>query len=85
MPYSLEFHPSAVKQLIRLPDSIRERIEKEIFLLEREPRPAGAIKMSGCENRYRIRTGDYRVIYEIHDKRLIVVIVRIGHRRDVYR
>ena len=85
MPYSLEFHPSAVKQLILLPDAMRERIEEKIFPLEREPRPVGAIKMSGSKNRYRIRAGDYRVIYEIEDRRLVVLIVRIGHRREVYR
>ena len=49
------------------------------------PRPRGVEKLEGRENRYRIRVGDYRVIYEIHDEVLLVLVVRIGHRREVYR
>ncbi len=49
------------------------------------PRPKGVKKLSGLDDLYRIRVGDYRIVYQIHDDRLIVLVVRIGHRKDVYR
>ncbi len=52
--------------------------------LETDPRPPGASKLAGHENRWRVRAGDYRVLYEIQDDVLLVLVVRIGHRRDVY-
>ena len=53
--------------------------------LAKEPRPKGVKKLSGADDLYRIRVGDYRVVYQIRDDRLIVLVVRIGHRKDVYR
>lgn len=68
-----------------LPKIEQRRIVKRIEILAVEPRPFGAKKLSGEENLYRIRSGDYRIIYQIQDKILLVLVVKIGHRREVYR
>ena len=82
--YSLDIKRSAAKELIALPRQDRARIIARIHALAHEPRPPGSEKLSGQE-RYRIRQGDYRILYEIRDDVLIVMVVRIAHRRDVYR
>jgi len=82
--YSIEIKRSAAKELAALPKQDRSRIITRIRALAREPRPVGCEKLSGQE-RYRIRQGDYRILYEIHDLVLIVMVVKIGHRHDVYR
>ena len=82
--YSLDIKRSAAKELAELPKQDRARIITRIQALSHEPRPAGCERLSGQE-RYRIRQGDYRILYEIHDDALIVMVVKIGHRRDVYR
>lgn len=63
----------------------RQRIVRRIEALAREPRPAGCEKLRGSDDRYRVRQGPYRVIYEVDDAARIVTVVKIGHRRDVYR
>lgn len=82
--YSVQIKPSAVKELERLPDKVRRQIVKKILALADQPRPQGSEKLTG-EELYRIRQGDYRVLYEIHDAVLTVLVVRVGNRRDVYR
>jgi mRNA interferase RelE/StbE len=82
--YSLEIKRSAAKELAALPKQDRARIVTRIQSLAREPRPAGCEKVAERE-RYRIRQGEYRIPYEIVDAVRIVMIVDIGHRRDVYR
>jgi mRNA interferase RelE/StbE len=82
--YSLSIKRSAAKELGQLPPKDRGRIVARIQLLAQDPRPQGAEKLSGQE-RYRIRQGDYRILYEIEDDILRVMVVKIGHRRDVYR
>lgn len=82
--YSLEIKRSAAKELGLLPARDRDRIITRIRALTRDPRPPGAERLSGQE-RYRIRQGDYRILYEIEDAVLRIVVVKIGHRRDVYR
>ncbi len=67
-----------------MPARDRQRIASRIQGLGRNPRPSGAEKLSGLD-RYRLRQGNYRIIYAIEDERLVVLVVRIGHRRDVYR
>ncbi len=85
MSYSVYIKPSAQKALARLDRDIRRRISSRIDLLARDPRPPGTEKLAGAEDLYRIRIGEYRVIYQIRDKELIVLVVRVGHRKDVYR
>ena len=81
--YSLEIKRSAAKELAALPRQDRARVITRIQTLADEPRPVGCEKLSGQE-RYRIRQGDYRILYEIVDAVSIVMVVKIGHRRDVY-
>lgn len=77
--------PSAAREIERLPSKRdRRRIVEKIEALGAEPRPRECRKLSGRE-RYRIRQGDYRIVYSIEDRDLIVYVVKIGHRKDVYR
>lgn len=82
--YKLQIKPSAVKELEKLPRKDLQKIVKKIQLLSIDPRPVGCEKLSG-EEKFRIRQGNYRIIYSIEDDRLIVFVVKIGHRRDIYR
>ena len=75
---------SAAKELESVPTKDRQRIVAKIGALAKNPRPAGAEKLSG-EDKYRVRQGDHRILYEILDADLLVTIVRIGNRREVYR
>ena len=83
--YAVHFKPSVDRQLQRLPVSTQKRIVGEVAALGENPRPAGVAKLAGTDTLWRIRVGDYRVIYEIHDTRLIVLVLRVAHRKDVYR
>lgn len=85
MPYAIEFRPSARRDLKDLPREILQRISRKIDSLADNPRPPGVEKLSGSEDSYRVRVGDYRILYEIRDKVLLVVVVRIRHRREAYR
>jgi mRNA interferase RelE/StbE len=77
--------PTARKELDRLPTNARERVVRAIDALSDNPRPHGSLKLEGGEGQYRIRVGKYRVIYSIEDDVLIVLIVRVRHRKDAYR
>ncbi len=83
--YALQFRSSSVRQLGKLPQEVQRRIRTATEALRDDPRPHGAIKLAGADDRWRIRIGDYRVIYTIADGILVVVVVEIGHRRDIYR
>ncbi|MDZ7829560.1 MAG: type II toxin-antitoxin system RelE/ParE family toxin [Halofilum sp. (in: g-proteobacteria)] len=82
--FRLEFRQSVAKDLRRVPKSELTRILKRIDALAEEPRPPGCEKLSGQE-RYRIRQGRYRILYEITDDALVVTIVKVAHRRHAYR
>ena len=82
--YELVFRKSVAKDLRVFPKQDVKRIMQRIRVLADDPRPSGCEKLSGQE-RYRIRQGVFRIIYEIEDSRLVVLIVKVGHRRDVYR
>ena len=83
--YSIGFARSARKELERLPDVVAGRILDKIELLAGSPRPAGVIKLHGQENLWRLRVGDYRVVYSIDDVAKTVDVSVIRHRREVYR
>ncbi|WP_427134922.1 type II toxin-antitoxin system RelE family toxin [Pseudarthrobacter sp. S9] len=85
MSYAVQVAPAAVRQLRKLSPDPRRRIQAAIELLAETPRPPGAKKLSGSSGDWRVRTGDYRIIYEIQDARLIVLVVAVGHRRDIYQ
>ena len=82
--YRLVIKPSAAKEIEALPKQDRRRIVAKILSLSRDPRPPGCEKLSG-HDQYRLRQGTYRILYEIRDLVLVVVVVKVGHRRDVYR
>lgn len=82
--YKLEFARSIRRDLKKIESNEVQRILSAIESLTVNPRPAGAKKLTNQEL-YRIRIGNYRVIYEIHDNRLVVLVVKVGHRKDVYR
>ena len=82
--YSIFFKASARKELDAIPKSDLKRIMERITGLSEEPRPHGSEKLSGQE-RYRIRQGNYRIVYSIQDTELTVWVVRVAHRREVYR
>jgi mRNA interferase RelE/StbE len=82
--YSIEWKRSAVKELKALPKEMIERVVEAVEQLADEPYPVGVKKLVGTEHTYRIREGNYRVIYDVLEKKLIVEIVRVGHRKDVY-
>jgi mRNA interferase RelE/StbE len=82
--YKLLIKPSAVKELETIPARDRRRLATRIRSLASTPRPPGSEKLTGVEL-YRIRQGNYRVLYEIQDATLVVLVIKIGHRRDIYR
>lgn len=83
--YTVLFKQSAAKELRGLDIAVQVRIAEAIDSLSWEPRPEGVVKLQGGDNSYRIRIGDYRVVYGIDDQDRIVRIMRVRHRRDAYR
>jgi mRNA interferase RelE/StbE len=82
--YRLEIKRTAAKEIGDLPKADCRRVVAKIQLLARDPRPHGCEKLSGAE-KYRVRQGDYRILYEIDDSAKVVTVVKIGNRREVYR
>ena len=85
MTYNIEFRPAVLKSLKRLPKQELIRIKKKIEELGSNLPAASITKMKGNNTFHRVRSGNYRIIYEIHDNRLVILIVKIGHRKDIYR
>ncbi|MGB9256885.1 MAG: type II toxin-antitoxin system RelE/ParE family toxin [Candidatus Korobacteraceae bacterium] len=83
--YAVEVKPSARKELESLPDSMLARVVQRLESLRRNPKPAGVKKLKGYKDQWRIRVGDWRVLYIIDDEARLVSITRIAHRREVYR
>jgi mRNA interferase RelE/StbE len=84
MAYQVIIKHPAEKELDALSNSVRERIVRHLLALEEDPRPAGTKKLQGQDG-YRLRVGDYRVLYTVDDRAKQVTIYAVGHRRDVYR
>lgn len=82
--YEVSILPRALKELGTIPTKAREAVVEAIRGLAENPRPRGTKKLRGADL-WRLRAGDYRVLYTIQDERLIVVVVRVGHRREAYR
>jgi mRNA interferase RelE/StbE len=82
--YGIELRPAAVRALRTVHPRDRARIQGAIRLLAEDPRPPGARKLQGRDG-YRVRVGDYRILYTVHDEVLLVVVVTLGHRGDVYK
>lgn len=85
MTYNIDFSKVARKQFKKLPLDVQVRIQNKINELAIEPRPNGVKKLQTEENSYRIRVGDYRVIYDIFDDVLLVTVIKVKHRSQVYR
>lgn len=83
MTYRIEILPAAVRELRKLPPEAKRRVQAVIELLSENPRPPAATKLT-ARPEWRVRTGDYRVLYRIEDNILTIVVVRAGHRWDVY-
>lgn len=82
--YRIELKASAAREIEALPSPDRRRVVERIGALADDPRPVGCEKLTSQE-RYRVRQGDYRIVYSIEDEVLTVWVVKVGHRRDVYR
>ena len=82
--YRVELAAGAVKELKALPRDVVERVARVLLSMEECPRPRGSLKLTGSET-HRVRVGQYRIVYEIRDDVLLVLVVRIAHRSDVYR
>jgi mRNA interferase RelE/StbE len=85
--YRLEFYRTYFKDLERIPAPFRSGIKQKIESLAHDPRPEGSIKLQGSKKipLYRLRCGDYRVVYTIQDEILLVIVIELGHRKEIYR
>lgn len=83
MRYTVSLSPAAARQLRKFDPPVRRRLQAAIELLAEDPRPPAAKQLVGGAGEWRVRTGDYRIVYEIHDAVLIVLVLRMAHRRDV--
>ena len=84
MTNRVEVAPAVVRQLRKLDPPARRRVQGAIELLADQPRPSGAKKLVEGEGEWRVRTGDYRIVYEVHDDVLVVLVVAVGHQREIY-
>jgi mRNA interferase RelE/StbE len=85
MKYKIEFSPTAESQFKKLPKEVQARLQHRIDTLAENPFPRGVKKLSAEENFYRLRIGDYRIIYQVQGKALFILILKLGHRKNVYR
>jgi len=83
--FRIRFKPSADRQLRRLPADVQRRLVTATESLTDDPRPPGAVKLAEEENLWRIRVGQCRVVYAIKDDELLILVVRVAHRKDAYR
>lgn len=85
MAYTVEISPAAKRQIRKLDRPVQGRIIRRLEELQSDPRPPDVEKLEGGENDYRVRVGEYRIVYEIRDKTLLVLVLKVGHRREIYR
>ncbi len=83
--FRISWKPSATRELKRLPKEVVVRIVRAVEELAANPRPPGATKIVGSQHTYRLRQGDYRVVYNVLTQEVVIEVIRVGHRRDVYR
>ncbi len=85
MTYRIDVAPAALRQLRKLDPQARRKVQAAIELLAEEPRPPAAKMLVNSGGAWRVRIGDYRVVYDIEDGRLVVLVLAVAHRREVYR
>ncbi len=85
MAYAVKLSPAARRALRKLPEAVQDQVQPVIDALSDEPRPSGVVKLSGADDLYRVRSGDYRIVYEIQDDVLLVLVVQVGDRKEVYK
>jgi mRNA interferase RelE/StbE len=85
MAYRVDWDPRAWREFSDLPKTVQTRVQPAVEALSRDPRPSGSRKLRGLDRAYRIRVGAHRVVYEIHDDVLLVLVVAVAHRSRVYR
>ena len=85
MSYQVEIAPAAQRDFKRLPAEVIRKVDAAILDLEQHPRPHGCTKLEGSEDEYRVRVGDYRILYEVHDAKKLVTIAHVRNRSDAYR
>jgi mRNA interferase RelE/StbE len=85
MKYRIEFSPTAERQFKKLPKEVQARLKHRIDILAENPFPRGVKKLSAEEDLYRLRIGDYRIIYQVQGKALLILILKLWHRKNVYR
>lgn len=83
--YKIEFLKTAQKEFYRLPQQIQERIAKKLEILKTNPYPSGVKALKNGQGRLRLRVGDYRVIYRVENDVLVILIITVGHRKNIYR
>ena len=83
MTYEIIFHPGALREFDKLPKAAQKRLGEAIGYLAEKPRPRGIVKLAGAEA-YRMRVGAYRIAYAVKDEQLLVLIVKVAHRKDIY-
>lgn len=85
MTYEVALTPAAARQLRKFEPQVRRRVQAAIELLAEDPRPPTSTRLVGGAGEWRVRTGDYRIVYEIEENRLLVLILNVGHRREIYQ
>jgi mRNA interferase RelE/StbE len=83
--YEVSLAPAAARQMRKFDPQVRRRVQAVIELLATDPRPPSATRLVGGGGEWRVRTGDYRIVYEIEDGRLLVLVLSVGHRREIYQ
>jgi mRNA interferase RelE/StbE len=83
--YSVQLTGAAQKELDKLPKKAAAKVLAALRDLREEPRPQGCKKLVGTKNTFRVRVGDYRVVYEVYDDKVLVLVIRVRHRKDAYR
>jgi mRNA interferase RelE/StbE len=85
LAYTIHFKPAVLRQVEKLPREAQRRLAAKIEALRDDPFPPGCKKMTGVTEAWRIRVGDYRVVYQVHRGILLILVLTVGHRREVYR
>lgn len=85
MAYTIQFKPLALRQLEKLPRDIQKKLAARVEALRDDPFPVSCKKMAAIADTWRVRVGDYRVVYQVNQKILLILVLTVGHRRDVYR